>query len=259
MLLAVDIGNTHIVLGCMRGREIIRTARITTDKAKTHFEYAADLRRFFTFYDLDQSALEGAAMASVVPPLTNTFARAVELSLGVSPLILGKGVKTGVNILIDDPAQAGADLIAAAAGALRLYEPPIIIIEMGTATTISVINASGSFIGGTICPGVALGLAALSSGASQLPNISLEAPERVIGTNTVDSMRSGAVLGAAAMLDGMIGRMEEELGCTAQVVATGDTARAVVPLCRREIRVCDNLVLTGLAEIYARNRRKQSP
>ena len=255
MLLAVDIGNTHICLGCMRGLEIVRMVRLTTNKLKTDFEYAADIRHFLEFFSLDDKELDGAIVSSVVPPLTNAFSKAVELAAGIKPLILGKGVKTGVNILIDDPAQAGADLIAAAAGALKLYTPPLMIIDMGTATTISVINKQGSFLGGTIAPGVALGLAALSSGTSQLPNISLEAPAKVIGTNTVDSMRSGAVLGAAAMLDGMIDRVEEELGESVFAVATGGIASSIVPLCRREIVVNDDLLLTGLAAIYEKNKK----
>lgn len=256
MLLAVDIGNTHIVLGCMNRLEIVRTARVATNKIKTDFEYAEDLRHFFEVFQIDTAELDGAIVSSVVPPVTNAIARAVELVAGVKPLILGKGVKTGVNILIDDPAQTGADLVAAAAGALKLYTPPLIIIDMGTATTISVINKSGSFIGGTIAPGVALGLAALSSGTSQLPNISLEAPARVIGTNTIDSMKSGAVLGAAAMLDGMIERMEAELGESTTVIATGGVASSVAPLCKRKIEVNDDLLLTGLAAIYERNRKR---
>ncbi len=256
MLLAVDIGNTHICLGCMRGLEIVRTARLATDKLKTDFQYASDIRHFFDFFDIDATALDGAIVSSVVPPLTNAFSGAVRLATGLTPMILGKGVRTGVNILIDDPAQTGADLVAAAAGALRLYTPPLILIDMGTATTISVINGQGAFIGGSIGPGVALGLAALSSGASQLPNISLEPPARVIGANTIDSMKSGAVLGAAAMLDGMIERIEEELGAQTTVVATGGIASSVVPLCRRRIEVNDNLLLTGLAVIFEKNRKK---
>ena len=256
MLLAVDIGNTHICVGCMRGLEIVRMVRLTTNKLKTDFEYAADIRHFLEFFELDGKELDGAILSSVVPPVTNSVARAVELAAGIKPLILGKGVKTGVNILIDDPAQAGADLIAAAAGALKLYAPPLVIIDMGTATTISVINKQGSFMGGTIAPGVALGLSALSSGTSQLPNISLEAPGKVLGTNTVDSMRSGAVLGAAAMLDGMIDRVEEELGEGVFVVATGGIASSIVPLCKREITVNDDLLLTGLAVIFEKNKKR---
>ncbi len=256
MLLAVDIGNTRIRMGAMRGFDIVRTVRLTTDKMKTDFEYAAEIRHFFDFFGLDAGELDGAILSSVVPPLTNVFARAVKLASGVRPLVLGKGVKTGVNILIDDPAQAGAGLIAAAAGALKLYAPPLIVINMGTATTISVINKQGSFLGGTIGPGVALGLAALSSGTSQLPNISLEPPAKVIGTNTIDSMRSGAVLGAAAMLDGMIERIEAELGACANVVATGGMSAAIAPLCRRKIEVNDDLPLIGLAAIYERNNKR---
>lgn len=256
MLLAVDIGNTHIDMGWMNGTKIVQTARLATNMSKTDFEYAGDLRRFFDFFGLDPNLLEGAIVSSVVPPVTNAIVRAVELAAGVRPLILGKGVKTGVNILIDDPAQTGAGLVAAAAGALKLYAPPLILIDMGTATAISVINKAGSFVGGAIAPGVTLGLAALNSGTSQLPNISLEAPAKVIGTNTVDSMRSGAILGAAAMLDGMIKRIEEEMGERATVIATGDAAAFVAPLCRRKIEINDTLLLTGLAAIYERNKRR---
>lgn len=253
MILAVDVGNTSIVAGCMEGMSIIRSVRMTADKLKTNYEYAAELLAMFDFFGIDIRKLDGAVLCSVVPPLTGVIADAVELFSGVRPMVVGKGVKTGVNILIDDPATAGADLIAAAAGALRLYKPPMIIIDMSTATTISVINAAGAFVGGAICPGIAIGMSALSSGTSQLPNISFDPPERVIGTNTVDSMKSGSAIGAACMLDGMIERIEEELGCGALVIATGGMAGRVAPLCRRNMVVNDDLLLTGLAVIYEKN------
>ncbi|MGM9522109.1 MAG: type III pantothenate kinase [Oscillospiraceae bacterium] len=256
MILAVDIGNTHIVLGCMDGYEIVQMVRITTNKLKTDFEYAMDIKNTLSFFDIDASRIDGAIISSVVPPLTNNVAKAIKMITGISPFIVGKGVKTGVNLLIDDPAEAGADLVAAAAGAIKLYEPPLIIIDMGTATTITVLDKNGAFLGGSIAPGVTLGMAALSSGTSQLPNISFEPPARCIGTNTIDSMKSGNIFGAASMIDGMIGRIEAELGYETTVVATGGIASGVIPLCRRKIIINDDLLLYGLAAIYERNHRK---
>ena len=256
MIIAVDIGNTHIVLGCMEGSAIIKMTRITTNKLKTDFEYASDIKSMFDFFDIDVPHIDGAIISSVVPPITNNMAKAIKMITGISPLIVGKGVKTGVNILIDDPGETGADLVAAAAGALKLYTPPLIIIDMGTATTITVLDSKGSFLGGTISPGVSLGLSALASGTSQLPNISFDPPARCIGTNTVDSMRSGTILGAACMIDGMVQRIEDELGCEATVVATGGIASSIIPLCKRKILINDDLLLIGLAAIFEKNRKK---
>ncbi len=256
MILAVDIGNTHIVLGCMEGYRIIQMARITTNKQKTDFEYAVDIKNVFDFFNVDFFNIDGAVISSVVPPITNTFIRAINMVTGVKPLIVGKGIKTGINILLDDPGEAGADLVAAAAGAIKLYTPPLIIIDMGTATTMTVIDAKGSFLGGAISPGVALGLSALASGTSQLPNVSFDPPDKCIGTNTIDSMKSGIILGAASMIDGMIERFQDELGYKATVVATGGIAPSVVPLCRHKIIVNDDLLLYGLAAIYEKNHKK---
>ncbi len=253
MILAIDIGNTYIEAGLMEGLNILRSLRLTTNKQRTDFEYAADLVGAFRFFGMDISKIDGAVMCCVVPPLTAVFSSAVEMAAGVRPLVVGKGMRTGVNILIDDPATVGADLIAAAAGALRLYRPPLIIVDMSTATTISVIDGKGSFIGGAISPGLTLGVSALASGTSQLPSIASDPPEHVIGTNTVDSMRSGSVIGAASMIDGMVERIEEELGSPARVIATGGMAASVAPLCRRDVEVNENLLLTGLAVIYSKN------
>ena len=256
MVFAVDIGNTHIVLGCMEGYKIVRMARITTNKLKTDFEYAADIRNMLEFFQLDIHKIDGAIVSSVVPPITNTFLRAIKMATGVSAMVVGKGVKTGINILIDDPGETGADLVAAAAGAVMLYKPPLIIIDMGTATTITVIDKNGSFLGGAISPGVALGMSALASGTSQLPNVSYDPPLKCIGTNTIDCIKSGTILGAASMIDGMIDRFQDELGCGTTVVATGGIASSIVPLCKHEIIVNDDLLLYGLAAIFEKNHKK---
>ena len=256
MILAVDIGNTHIVLGCMDGYNIIQTARITTNKQKTDFEYAIDIKNMFEFFKTDIFTVDGAIISSVVPPITNTFIRAVNMVTGVKPLIVGKGIKTGINILLDDPGETGADLVAAAAGAMKLYSPPFIIIDMGTATTMTVVDKNGSFLGGAISPGVALGLSALASGTSQLPNVSFEPPARCIGSNTIDSMKSGNILGAASMIDGMIDRFQDELGYEATVIATGGLSNSIAPLCKHDIISNDDLILYGLAAIYEKNHKK---
>ena len=172
---------------------------------------------------------------------------------GRKALLVGSGLKTGLNILIDSPAQAGSDLIVNALGALAQYPKPILIFDMGTATTLAVVNSKGNYVGGMIIPGVMLGMEALSNGTAQLPHISLEAPKKMIGTNTTDCMKSGAVYGNAAMLDGIISRAEEELGEKATVVATGGMAAKIVPYCRRNIIWDENLTLKGLLILYRKN------
>ncbi len=259
MILAVDIGNTHIVIGCLEGKEIRSVSRIATNRLGTQFEYAVIMDRLLELGKVDRTQFDGSILSSVVPQLTETLAAAIEMVSGTSPLIVGTGLKTGVNIRIDDPAQVGSDLVVEAAGAIGKYKAPIIIYDLGTATTIIAIDEKNTFLGGAIAPGVRLSLDALSSGTSQLPYIQLEPPAKAIGTNTIDSMKSGAILGAAAMLDGMVERMEEELGTRAQVVATGGLAGRVVPHCKRkDIIIDDNLVLEGLAVIYAKNRKNRT-
>ncbi len=174
----------------------------------------------------------------------------------MEPLVVGAGVKTGLNIRLENPQEAGADLVAAAVGALRLYEPPLIVIDLGTATTFSALDRRGAFVGGVIAPGVVTGLEALTGKTSLLPSIRLEPPKRAIGANTVESMRSGTVLGAAAMLDGMVERMAEELGGNVTVVATGGLAGVIVPHMRRK-NVLQNptLLFDGLWAIWERAKR----
>ena len=174
---------------------------------------------------------------------------------GKKALIVRKGVKTGVNILIDNPAEAGSDLVVAAAGALSKYAPPMILVDLGTATTIVAIDRNGSFRGGAITAGVKLGLNALSGGTSQLPFIRLDAPKKAIGTNTIDSMQSGVVLGAASMIDGMVERFEAELGDRCTIIATGGLAPVIIPNCRREMIVDDDLILRGLNRIWEKNAK----
>lgn len=256
MILAIDIGNTNIVLGCMEGKEIVTEARMATDLIKTSDQYCAELKVMLDLLEVDRKAIEGCIISSVVPPVLNSFKTAVIKLTGKIPLVVGPGIKTGLNILLDNPAMAGGDLIVGAVAALAEYKPPLLVVDMGTATTMIALDKKGSFLGGSIFPGVKISAEALSGKTAQLPAISLEAPQKAIGRNTIDCMRSGVMMGHAAMLDGMIDRMEAELGGDVTVVATGGIARFVIPMCRRTMIYDKDLLLKGLRILYDNNRKK---
>ena len=255
MILAIDIGNTNIVLGCLEGREILKEARMATDILKTSDQYCAELFGMLNLLEVDRKSIEGTIISSVVPPVLNSFRTAIIKLTGKKPLVVGPGIKTGINILLDNPAMAGGDLIVGAVAALAEYQPPLLLIDMGTATTITAIDAKGNFLGGCVCPGVKISAEALSEKTAQLPAVSLEAPKRAIGRNTVDCMQSGLMMGHAAMVDGMLDRMEAELGGQANVVATGGIARFVIPMCRRKMVYDKDLLLKGLAILYENNKK----
>ena len=253
MILAVDIGNTNITVGGIQGQEIRFQARLRTETTKTSDEYAIDLKMLLDIYAVKPAEVEGSIIASVVPQVLNSMKTALKKLLGKTSLVIGPGLKTGLNIRIDNPAQTGADLVVGCVSALRLYQPPLIVVDMGTATTMTVLDASGALVGGCISPGVKISMEALTERTALLPGLQLDQPRRAIGRNTVDCMRSGIMMGAAAMLDGMVARMEEELGCSTTVIATGGIARYVIPLCRTEIHYERDLILKGLAALYKEN------
>ena len=253
MLICIDIGNSNITIGVFDGDEPRFTARLATDTRRTSDQYAIEIRDILHIYDIERSSITHAAVSSVVPVVGSAIERAIERIFGISPVVLGPGVKTGLNIKIDNPAQLGADLAAGAVGALAKYPCPCIIIDMGTASTISVLGKNGEFLGGAIAAGVKLTMDALASRTAQLPSVGLEAPKKVIGTNTNDCIKSGLIIGQAAMLDGLITRMERELGQSATVVATGGLAPEVVKHCDHEIILDDNLLLDGLRIIHDKN------
>lgn len=255
MILALDIGNTNIVLGCIDGEEILFEARIATDLLKTSDQYCAELKNMLSLYDAAPGDITGSIISSVVPPVLNSFRTAIRKLTGKAPLVVGPGIKTGLNIRMDNPAEVGSDLIVAAVAAIAQYGAPLLLVDMGTATTITAIDSSGSFVGGCICPGVKISMEALTGRTAQLPGISLDEPQKAIGKNTRDCMRSGIMLGSAAMLDGLLDRMEEELGTPVRVVATGGIAKFVLPLCRRELIFDRSLMLKGLRLLYQRNVR----
>ena len=256
MLLAIDIGNTNVVIGCLDSEnKVVKLFRMVTDLKKTEDEYASGMRMILEHNKLDCSSFEGAIVCSVVPPLTEIFRTAAEQIVGSRPLVVGAGVKTGLNIMIENPASLGSDIVAASVAAMQDFPLPVIVIDMGTATTITVVDKGNRFIGGAIAPGVALSMNALSSGTSLLQKVPIEAPRKCILGGTTESMQSGAVFGNAAMLDGMIARFEEELGCEASVVATGGIAAKIVPHCKRKIAYEEDLLLKGLGIIYNKNKK----
>lgn len=253
MIIAVDIGNTNIVIGGIQDKEIVFEARLRTDSTKTSDEYSIDIKMILDIHQVALSCIEGSIIASVVPQVLNSVKTALLKLTRKNSLVVGPGVKTGLNIKLENPGQAGADLVVASVAAMREHKPPIIIVDMGTATTMVVLDASGAFVGGCIYPGVKLSLDALTQRTALLPGLQLDHPKKTIGRNTVDCMRSGIMYGTASMLDGMIARMEAELGYPTTVIATGGIAKFVVPLCNTEMIYDKNLILKGLAYLYRDN------
>lgn len=253
MILAIDIGNTNIVLGCVDDEKTYFIERLSTIKTKMELEYAIDIKMVLDIHGIDPAQLEGAIVGSVVPQITNIVKEAAEKILKKETLVVGPGVKTGLNILMDNPAQLGSDLVADAVAGIAEYEPPLLIFDLGTATTVSVVDAKKNYIGGMIYPGVNVSLNALTANASQLQGIGLEPPKRMIGKNTIECMKSGVLYSSAASLDGIIDRMEAELGQPVTAIATGGLAKKIVPYCKRKIILDDDLLLKGLQIIYKKN------
>lgn len=253
MVLAIDIGNTHILLGCFEDRKILFTELLSTDRSYTDLEYASLIKSALEFNVASFEDIEGAIISSVVPSVTGTIKTAVERFANVSPIVVGPGVKTGLKIRIDNPAQLGSDLVVSAVAGIKEYGVPQINIYMGTATAFSLIDSEKNYLGTSIGAGMGIAAEALSSKTSQLPNIAFETPKKVIGTNTVDSMKSGLICQNAALIDGMIDRIEEEYGQECVIVATGRYSSLVTPLCKHKI-ICDKeLILKGLIEVYYKN------
>lgn len=254
MILTIDIGNSNICFGVYEGKTPLFTARAKTDPLRSETEYAVLLSQIFALHRFDAARLTGAAISSVVPALTTVFSDAVRILGEIPTIVVGPGIKTGLNIRIDEPASLGADLACTAVGAAEKYPMPAIIIDLGTATKITVVTEDRSFIGGAILPGVKISLEALSGSASLLPSIGLGAGKiKTIGTNTVDCMLSGVVLGTACMVDGLIERYREKLGDVPTIVACGGLSPAIVPHCRTDIILDQDLLLDGLLAIYRRN------
>lgn len=253
MLLAIDIGNTNIVIGGFKDDNLTFVARLETSPTKTEDEYAAKILNILSMHNINKSEITGAIISSVVPPLNSVMKKAVKYAYGVDAVMVGPGIKTGINIHCDNPSSVGADLICACVAAHHIYGSPSLIIDMGTATKMMLMDNSGCFIGVSIIPGVGMGLKSLASDTAQLPQIGLEAPRSVIGKNTVDCMKSGVVFGNASLIDGMIDRFNDEMGIQLKVYATGGLASTIISHCKHEITIDEDMVLKGLNILYKKN------
>lgn len=255
MILAIDIGNTNIVVGCFDKDRILFVERVSTESTKTELEYAISLKNVLEIYGIHPAQVEGGIISSVVPPLTNVLKASAEKIISGKVLVVGPGVKTGLNILMDNPASVGSDLIVDAVAAIEEYPAPLIFIDMGTATTISVVDEEKRYRGGMILPGIRVSMDSLTSRTAQLPHISMEPPKRLIGRNTVDCMKSGMIYGNASCIDGMIRRIKKELERTdVTVIATGGLSKVILPYCEETIIFDNELLLKGLRLIYEKNQ-----
>lgn len=254
MILALDIGNTNMVIGGFDKDKLAFVSRISTDADKTEYEYASLIKDIMQLEGMSAEPIEGAVISSVVPPLNQIIKDALEKVFGITALVVGPGIKTGVNLLIDDPLQAGADLVCSTAAVYKHYKTPAVVVDMGTATKLSYVDKNGAFCGVSIIPGVGISINALSSRTAQLPQISFDAPKNIIGRNTVDSMQSGLIYGSACMIDAMLDRIREEYG-EFDVVATGGIARYIIPHCKTDILIDEDLILKGLYVIFKKNKK----
>ena len=254
MILTVDIGNTNISLGVFDGDRLAASVRLSTTMSGTRDEYASRLMSVLDLHGVRREDVDGAILSSVVPPLNAVLRGAIRFLFGVDALTVGPGIKTGLNIHCDHPASVGADLICACVAVNTLHGSPALIVDMGTATKMMVMDKRGTFAGVSIIPGVLMGLRALSDGTAQLPQVSLEAPGALVAKNTADAMRSGVIFGNASLIDGMIDRFAEVLGGEVPVYATGGLAAAVVGYCKHDISVDEELVLKGLNILYHKNK-----
>lgn len=257
MILAIDIGNTNIVIGCIDDSGIVFEEHIYTDDKKSSVEYAITIRNILEWNKIQTDDIKGGILSSSVPPVTAVMRQAVEKMLGKKILTVGPGVKTGLDIKIDNPAELGSDLVVGAVAGIAQYGAPLIVIDMGTATTITVVNEKKQVIGGMIMPGIRVSLEGMSLRTSHLPKISVEVPKKLIGSNTVECMQSGVLYGNAACVDGMVQRIREQLSCDVPVIATGSMAKKVIPLCREDVMIDEELPLKGLKLIYDRNRKNR--
>lgn len=253
MVLTIDIGNTNICIGLFENENLTMHARLATERQKTEDQFAAEFSHLFSMHGIALSAVSGSIISSVVPEITSSIKAAISRLTKNRVLVVSPGVKTGLNIMIDNPAQLGADLAAGAVGAAANYPLPAFVIDLGTATKIYAIDHNHGFRGCMISPGVAISLKALTDMSSLLPTISLEAPKKACGTNSVESMQSGVILGTAAMIDGLLERFSDELGAPSSILATGGLSSFIAPVCKHKIHYDADLVLKGLKTIYDKN------
>lgn len=256
MILAIDIGNSNIVIGCFEAEKILFTERLFTNHQQTALEYIVSFKSILELNEISDKEINGCIISSVVPSVTSTVKAAVERLTGVEVMTVDTSLETGLSIKLDNPAQLGSDRVADAVAAVNLYPAPLIIIDMGTATTVSVIDKNKNYLGGMIIPGLRVSLDSLTSRTSQLPKIGIELPQNIIGANTVDCMKSGIIYYSAAGIEGVTERIESELGEKCTIVSTGGLANKIIPFCKRDIIIDDDLLLKGLMIIYNKNKKQ---
>jgi type III pantothenate kinase len=255
MLLCTDVGNTNIKFALYNGDHLLMKLRFSTNRAKTADDYAVDLYTIFQLNNVNADEINGSIISSVVPMVTNPLNNAIKTVTGIESLIVGPGLKTGLDIRLENPAAVGSDIVCTCVALKELYPCPIIVAGLGTATTILYMNSAKAYCGGTILPGIQISLDALTSRAALLPSVNIAEPKKVIGTNTTDSIKSGVIYGNASMIDGMIDRYEEEVGEKCFHIATGGFAQTIVKYCKHDITVNDDLILEGLKIIYNKNKK----
>ncbi|SFA68783.1 pantothenate kinase [Acetitomaculum ruminis DSM 5522] len=255
MILAVSIENSEIVIGCFNEKELLFKECFSTDLLRTDFEYAMQIKTLLELYKIKLDDIEGVIISSVVPPMYEKIKKSVQKLIKAPIKTVGPGMKTGINILMDNPAQIGSDMITMAVGALKSFQPPIVVINLGTATTLSVIDEKGNYTGGMIMPGVQISMEALVKNTSQLQKISMSSPKKLIGKNTVQCMESGIITGHAASIDGLIDRIKKEKPNEYSLVATGSFVNWIIPHCENNIKIDETLLLRGLKVIFDKNRR----
>lgn len=253
MLLVIDVGNTNTVLGIFDGEELVEHWRITSSRSRTTDEYGLMLRSLFDMSEISMKDIHGCIIACVVPPMQNIYEEMVERYFGLRPLSIGPGVRTGMPILYENPREVGADRIVNAVAAYAMFESACIVVDFGTAITFDAISQKGEYMGGSICPGIAISADALYRHASRLPRVEFRRADRVVGRNTVASIQSGLVYGYTSLVDGMVHRIIEEYGMPMRVIATGGLAHAISECSDTIERVDEDLTLTGLRILYERN------
>lgn len=255
MVLTADISNTSTNFSVMENEKTVLSFRLSSDKSRTADEYSVLMAVSAHQKGFDLKSVDGAIISSVVPTLTAVLESAIETAIGSRPIVIGPGVKTGLNIRLDDPTELGGDFVSAAVAAIEEYPMPCVIVEMGTAIAMGILDKAGSYVGGIICPGPMVSQVALARGAAQLSNVSITPTPQVICKSTDTCMQSGIVHGSAAMIDGLLERVEDELGQPVTVVVTGDWADTIIPHCRRKMTVDKDLLTRGMCMIYRKNHR----
>lgn len=254
MLLCTDVGNTNIKFALYQGDKQLVKLRFSTNLGQTPDDFAVKLYSIFQINSIDTTKINGSIISSVVPRVTYPLVEAIENVANIKSIVIGPGVKTGLDLRIDNPATLGADLVAMCVAVKELYSCPAIVIGLGTATTIVYMNENKAYCGGAILPGVSISLDALTNNGALLPSVDITCPKNVVGTNTEDCISSGIVYGTACTIDGMINKIQQEKGQKCTVIATGGLASTIIKHCQNKIILNDDLILDGLRIIYKKNK-----